>query len=86
LHAVSLARTHDAPRRSGTRKRVIAASCQDRQPSARIGGPACGPSAYSELSNGTGIVRPRLTTLSATLVVKRFTLGFSLTKRAISAS
>jgi hypothetical protein len=41
---------------------------------------------HEALSSGIGMVSPRLTTLSATLVVNRLTFGFSLTRRDMSAS
>ena len=43
-------------------------------------------SLYPGASNGTGIVIPCLTTLSATFVVNRLTFGLSATMRAISPS
>ena len=41
---------------------------------------------YASTSIKTGMVSPRLSTLNATLVLNRFTFGFSVTIRAMSAS
>jgi hypothetical protein len=63
-------------------------ACRSRQNGRRDGasvGPPCRPRPISS-SKETGMVSPRLTTPSATLVVNLRTLGFSVASRAIRAS